>query len=138
MDVKKQKRRAVVLILIAGVLWGTSGIFVNFLSPIGFSSIQLTAVRATVSSVFIVAFMLVKSRKSFSAKPRELLIFLAKHRGKVVSPAELYEGVWKEEALSTASNIVTVHMLGLRRKLEDNPSQPKIVRTVWGKGYQID
>lgn len=77
MDVKNQKRRAVILILIAGVLWGTSGIFVNFLSPIGFTSIQLTAVRATVSSVFIIAFMLAKSRKSFSAKPGELLLFLA-------------------------------------------------------------
>jgi DNA-binding response OmpR family regulator len=40
--------------------------------------------------------------------------------------------------LATASNAVTVYMLGLRRALEDNPSQPKVIRTVWGKGYQID
>ena len=71
-------------------------------------------------------------------KELELLIFLAKHRGKVVSPAELYEGVWGEIPLPSSNNTITVHILNLRRKLEDNPSSPKIIRTVWGKGYQID
>ena len=33
---------------------------------------------------------------------------------------------------------VMVHVLNLRRKIEENPSSPKIIRTVWGKGYQID
>lgn len=71
-------------------------------------------------------------------KEMELLIYLAKNRGRVISASELYEMIWDEKALSTSNNTVTVHMLGLRRKLEDNPSQPKIIRTVWGKGYQID
>ena len=71
-------------------------------------------------------------------KEMELLIYLAKNRGRVISAAELYEEIWDEKALATSNNTVTVHMLGLRRKLEDNPSQPKIIRTVWGKGYQID
>ena len=71
-------------------------------------------------------------------KEMELLIYLAKNRGRVVSAAELYEKIWDEKALATSNNTVTVHMLGLRRKLEDNPSQPKIIRTIWGKGYQID
>ena len=33
---------------------------------------------------------------------------------------------------------VMVHVLNLRRKIEETPSAPKIIRTVWGKGYQID
>ena len=71
-------------------------------------------------------------------KEVDVLIYLVKNRGRVVSPRELYEAVWGEVSLPSSSNTITVHVLNLRRKLEDNPSQPKIIRTVWGKGYQID
>ncbi len=71
-------------------------------------------------------------------KEFELLAFLAKNRGRVISPAELYQGVWGEMPLPSSNNTITVHILNLRRKLEDDPSAPKIIRTVWGRGYQID
>ena len=71
-------------------------------------------------------------------KELEVLMYLARNRGRVVSPAELYEGVWGEMSLPSSNNTITVHVLNLRRKLEDNPSTPKLIRTVWGKGYQID
>lgn len=71
-------------------------------------------------------------------KELEVLLYLAKNRGRVVSPGELYESVWGEIALPSSGNTVTVHILNLRRKLEENPSSPKLIRTVWGKGYQID
>ena len=71
-------------------------------------------------------------------KEMDLLIFFAKNRGRVLSPSELYEGVWHEMPLPSSNNTITVHILNLRRKLEDNPSSPKIIRTVWGKGYQVD
>ena len=71
-------------------------------------------------------------------KETDMLIYLAKNRGRAVSPSELYEAVWNERALPSASNTVTVHILNLRRRLEDTPSSPKLIRTVWGKGYQID
>jgi DNA-binding response OmpR family regulator len=71
-------------------------------------------------------------------KEMDMLIYLAKNRGRVVEAKELYQGVWGEMALPSTSNTITVHILSLRRKLEDNPSSPKVIRTVWGKGYQID
>ena len=71
-------------------------------------------------------------------KEMDMLIYLAKNRGRVVSPGELYEGVWGEMPLPSSNNTVTVHILNLRRRLEDDPSSPRLVRTVWGKGYQID
>ena len=71
-------------------------------------------------------------------KEIDVLIYLAKNRGRVISPRELYEAVWGEVSLPSSNNTITVHILNLRRKLEDNPSSPKIVRTVWGRGYQID
>ncbi|MBQ7326536.1 MAG: response regulator transcription factor [Clostridia bacterium] len=73
-----------------------------------------------------------------SDKEIEMLIYLAKNRGKPVSPKDLYESVWNEISLSSSGNTITVHILNLRRKLEDDPASPKIIRTVWGKGYQID
>lgn len=71
-------------------------------------------------------------------KEYEMLLYLAKNRGRVVSPSELYEGVWNEMPLPSSNNTITVHILNLRRKLEDNPSAPKVIRTIWGRGYQVD
>ena len=71
-------------------------------------------------------------------KELEVLVYLSKNRGRSVSASELYESVWGEMALPSSANTVTVHILNLRRKLEDNASSPKLIRTVWGKGYQID
>ena len=71
-------------------------------------------------------------------KEPDILVYLAKNRARAVSPGELYEGVWGEIALPSSGNTITVHILNLRRKLEENPSSPKIIRTVWGRGYQVD
>lgn len=67
-----------------------------------------------------------------------ILEYLLKNRGSTVTVAELYESVWKERFLPGSGNTVMVHVLNLRRKIEETPSSPKIIRTVWGKGYQID
>jgi len=67
-----------------------------------------------------------------------ILEYLLKNRGSTVTAAELYESVWKERFLPGSGNTVMVHVLNLRRKIEATPSAPKIIRTVWGKGYQID
>ncbi len=71
-------------------------------------------------------------------KEYETLLYLARNRGRAIDTGELYSAVWGEIPLLTAGNTVTVHILNLRRKLEDSGSSPKIIRTVWGKGYQID
>lgn len=72
-----KNKRAFLLIILAGLLWGSSGIFVNLLSPYGFSPIQLVATRATVSFVLLGAFMLLKQRKAFLTDPRRIPLFIA-------------------------------------------------------------
>jgi len=67
-----------------------------------------------------------------------ILEHLLKNRGSTVTAPDLYESVWQEKFLPGSGNTVMVHVLNLRRKIEENPSSPKIVRTIWGKGYQID
>lgn len=71
-------------------------------------------------------------------KELDVFIYLVKNRGKTVSAKEIYESVWGEMALPSSNNTVTVHILNIRRKLEDGSASPKLIRTVWGRGYQID
>ena len=67
-----------------------------------------------------------------------ILECLVKNRGRTVTTQELYETVWNEKFLPGSGNTIMVHVLNLRRKIEEIPSSPKIVRTVWGRGYQVD
>lgn len=68
----------------------------------------------------------------------EILCFLAARRGSVVSVEQIYEGVWHEKYMPSSTNTVMVHIVNLRKKLEEEPANPRLIRTVWGKGYQID
>ena len=66
-----------------------------------------------------------------------ILQFLADHRGSVVSVAQIYEGVWHEKYMPASNNTVMVHIVNLRKKLEDDPASPKLLQTVWGVGYRL-
>ena len=70
-------------------------------------------------------------------KEYEILRFFFQNRGKVIDVRTLYENVWGEKYLSSSNNTVMVHVLNLRKKLESDPANPKLLRTVWGKGYQF-
>ena len=67
-----------------------------------------------------------------------ILEYLVKNRGTIVTASQLYEAVWGEKFLAGSGNTVMVHVLNVRKKIEENPSNPRILRTVWGRGYQID
>ena len=68
----------------------------------------------------------------------EVLLALARNRGRVVSARELYENVWRSMYLPQSNNTVMAHIKNLRKKLETDPRDPQIVRTAWGRGYTID
>lgn len=67
-----------------------------------------------------------------------ILQCLADNRGQVVSVERIYESVWHERYMPASNNTVMVHIVNLRKKLEENPASPTLIRTIWGKGYQID
>lgn len=71
------KKRAFLFIIAAGILWGTSGIFVNLLSPYGFSSLQMSAMRGTVSFLCFAVYAAVKNIRLFRVGKKELLLFVA-------------------------------------------------------------
>lgn len=66
-----------------------------------------------------------------------LLLLFMQHPNDIFSLDQIYTTVWDEPFLHTSSNTVMVHIKKLRRKIEDNPKHPNIIRTVWGKGYQL-
>lgn len=70
-------------------------------------------------------------------KEAEIFFYLLGKRGETVDSDTIFEAVWGEKAMPSSANNVMVNMLGLRKKLEDDPSNPKLIRTVWGKGYQF-
>jgi DNA-binding response OmpR family regulator len=71
-----------------------------------------------------------------TAREFDLLWFLASHPRRVFSRSQLMDRVWGyEAALDTGT--VTVHMRRLREKIEDDPSKPRFLETVWGVGYRF-
>ena len=71
-----------------------------------------------------------------TAKEFDLLWFLASHPRRVFGRDQLMTRVWGyEAALDTGT--VTVHVRRLREKIEDDPSTPRHLQTVWGVGYRI-
>lgn len=69
------KKLAFIYIILAGVLWGTSGIFVHYLAPHGFTSLQMTFLRSTVSLICMAIYILISNRKLFRVKAEELILF---------------------------------------------------------------
>lgn len=76
-------------------------------------------------------------RIDLTDKEYAILKFFFHNRGKTVDVRTVYEGVWGEKFMPSSNNTVMVHILNLRKKLEADPANPKLIRTVWGKGYQF-
>lgn len=66
----------------------------------------------------------------------DILKFLMEHPGQVFSPKEIYSTVWKEICLDNVGT-VAVHIRRLREKIEINPSDPRYIKVVWGRGYMM-
>lgn len=69
-------------------------------------------------------------------KEYELLLFLMRHPGQVFSREDLYEMIWGLESMG-ANITVAVHVNRLREKLEEDPSHPRLLQTVWGVGCRL-
>ena len=74
---------------------------------------------------------------ALTPKEYDILYYLMQHPGKVYTPAELYSAVWNEAPVGI-DNTVAVHIRHLREKLEIDPSNPRYLKVVWGKGYKLE
>ena len=70
-----------------------------------------------------------------TSKELKMMKFFMENPGQVFSKEELYHHIWQD--LNTDDNSITVYVKYLRNKIEDDPSKPKYLLTVWGIGYQF-
>lgn len=72
-----------------------------------------------------------------SPKEYELLIYLVKFKGHALAKDDIISKVWGAFSMVEQSTL-TVHARWLREKLENNPSKPIFIKTVWGVGYMLE
>ena len=76
---------------------------------------------------------------TFELPPKEfdVLMFLAENQGKILTKQRIYEAVWKEPYVYDDNNIMAV-ISRLRKKLEENPANPRYIQTIKGIGYRFN
>ncbi len=96
--------------------------------PVTFGAVRIDLARRLVA----------KDGQAVSLAPKayELLLALARRQGAVASRHELLREVWGYGA-SVVSRTVDTHVAELRRKLEDDPADPRHILTVWKIGYRL-
>ena len=78
-----------------------------------------------------------KGRAELSEREAELLRYLAANSGRAVAREELLANVWRIPPQGVTTRTIDMHITRLRDKLHDDPSEPKILLTVRGKGYMF-
>ena len=73
---------------------------------------------------------------SLKAMEYKMLLYLLENRGRVVTKDELLKNVWDDEYIGEGT--LAVHIRHLREKIESDPKNPDIIKTVWGVGYMIE
>ena len=66
----------------------------------------------------------------------KLLYYLFANRGKVVSKDDLLRDVWEDEHINEGT--IAVHIRHLREKIEADPKEPQLIKTIWGVGYMME
>ena len=75
--------------------------------------------------------------KILTTKEFDLLSFLAGHPDRVYTKDELFREIWDMESFGDIAT-VTVHIKKIREKIEEDPQNPTIIKTVRGLGYRVD
>lgn len=73
---------------------------------------------------------------NLTAKEFSIIKLFATHPEKVYTKVQLYQEIWDDEFLND-ENVVNVTIRRLREKIEDNPSSPQYIKTIWGIGYKL-
>lgn len=63
----------------------------------------------------------------------KLLSYLVRNSSRIISKEELFDKVWGDSI--TGDGTLNVHIRRLRERIEDDPNNPKYIRTIWGTGY---
>lgn len=81
-----------ICILVAGALWGLMGVFVRYLTDLGLTTVQVTAVRIITAAVFFLVFLLVTDRGKLKIKLKDIWVFFGMGVGSVMLMSILFLG----------------------------------------------
>jgi two-component system, OmpR family, response regulator ResD len=96
--------------------------------PIAFDGLELDPVARRVT---------VRGQEAqLTVREYDLLLHFVRHPGQVFSRDQLMDAVW-QYSFYTDTSTVTVHVRRLRAKIEEDPSNPRWLQTVWGVGYRF-
>lgn len=76
------------------------------------------------------------ARISLKDMEYKLLYYLLENAGRIVTKDDLLKYVWEDEF--TGEGTIAVHIRHLREKIETDPKEPEIIKTIWGVGYMLD
>jgi two-component system, OmpR family, response regulator VicR len=71
-----------------------------------------------------------------TAKEFQILKLFLSNPNRVYTKAQIYSLVWEDDYYGD-ENVINVHMRRLREKIEDDPSSPQYIKTLWGIGYKL-
>lgn len=97
------KKMSSLLIILAGIIWGTMGIFVTEMEKLGFSSLQISSIRVTGAALFFIITVLVTDKSRFKVKLKDLWIFFVMGFGCVLGMSMLYFYTMVNTSLPTAA-----------------------------------
>ncbi len=97
-------KKGLILIILAGIMWGTSCVFVNLFAPYGFSSWQMTAIRMSIAFLGLFVFCLLGDRKALRVSLKSIPVFAICGITMFATAAFYYEAI----QLTTASTAVVL------------------------------
>ncbi|MGB8455890.1 MAG: winged helix-turn-helix domain-containing protein [Anaerocolumna sp.] len=68
----------------------------------------------------------------------DILELMARYPKKVFSAQNIYESIWNQDYTYLENNIIVVHISNLRKKIEKDPKNPEIIKSMWGRGYYVE
>jgi DNA-binding response OmpR family regulator len=71
-----------------------------------------------------------------TSKEFEILKLFLENPKKVFTKAQIFSSIWEDDFMND-ENTVMVHIRRVREKIEDNPSEPRYIKTIWGIGYKL-
>lgn len=90
-------------------------------------------------TIDIMNYSVMKKQQTVKLTSKEFAILklFATNRQRVFTKQQIYQLIWNEEYYGD-ENIINVHMSRLREKIEDDPSKPQYIKTLWGIGYKLE
>jgi len=100
---------------------------------------QQVVIKVGKLTIDISNFLVSKNNQAISLTSKEfdILKLFVQNPNRVFTKAQIYSLIWKEEYFGD-ENVINVHIRRLREKIEEDPSNPQYIKTLWGIGYKLE